>query len=148
MTDMSIPKNDLPAPAPRRGSRRWLRPLLWLVIFASGFAVGTGVTLIGVRNAALFAIHHPQEMPARVAQRLRRPLGLSAAQVQQVEQILVDRQQALQKIRAATQPQVEAELDLAEQQIAEVLNAPQRDKWQRLFHKLRSTWIPVAPPGA
>jgi uncharacterized protein YdeI (YjbR/CyaY-like superfamily) len=84
----------------------------------------------------------------RRAQRLRRPLGLSDAQTQQVEQILVERQQALQKIRAATQPQVEAELDLIQQQIAEVLDAKQREQWQRLFNKLRSTWIPSAPPSS
>jgi hypothetical protein len=66
MTHTSIAKNDRLAAVPRRGWRRWVRPLLWLLIFASGFAAGTGVTLIGVRHAALFAIHHPQEMPARV----------------------------------------------------------------------------------
>jgi DNA-directed RNA polymerase specialized sigma24 family protein len=31
-------------------------------------------------------------------------------------------------------------------EIAEVLDSEQRERWQRMFHKLRETWLPPLPP--
>ena len=137
----AFPPAATPAPPPRP-RRRWLRWLLWLTVFGSGFVAGTGLTLIGVRQGMLNAIHHPETMPKNAAQRLRRPLQLSEDQVQRIEQIVRDRQQSLQQIRIRVQPEVEAELDVIDREIAQVLNETQRVKWQTLFHQLRTTWLP------
>jgi hypothetical protein len=40
------------------------------------------------------------------------------------------------------QPRVLKELDLVEQQVAEVLDPPQREKWHARFAELRCTWVP------
>ena len=137
----TFPPAATPAPPPRP-RRRWLRWLLWLTVFGSGFVAGTGLTLIGVRQGMLDAIHHPETMPKKAAQRLRRPLQLSDEQTQRIEQIIRVRQQSLQQIRIRVQPEVDAELDAIDREITQVLNETQRVKWQKLFDQLRRTWLP------
>lgn len=138
---VALPPAAIPAP-PLRPRRRRLRWLLWLIVFGSGFVIGAGMTLIGVRRGMLEAIHHPETMPKKVAQRLRRPLQLREDQVHRIEQIVRDRQQALEQIRIRVQPEVEAELDVIDREIAQVLDESQRVKWQKLFDQLRRTWLP------
>jgi NADH dehydrogenase/NADH:ubiquinone oxidoreductase subunit G len=141
----STQPSPLPAP-PRR--RRWLSIVLTLVVFISGFVLGAGTVAISIRNQALFALHHPEQEPARIAARLRRSLRLSDEQTQRVQQILEDRQAALESIRRDVQPRVVAELDLVEQQIAAVLDERQREQWEKSFRQLRETWIPPLKPRA
>ena len=129
-------------PPPRR---RWTRLLLALLIFLSGVGVGVGGALIVVRHRVLHAIHHPDEMPALLAARLRHRLRLSTEQVQRVETIFTQRQHALQEVRRRAQPEVEAELERVEQQVAEVLDEQQRQAWHRQFQQLRDTWLPALP---
>jgi len=129
-----------------RPRRRWLRVVLWLVIFVSGLIAGSGLTLIAVREGVLRAIHHPEEMPAKVAQRLRRPLGLTDEQTEQITQILRRRQKALSGIRRHYQPEVEHQLDLLEAEIGAVLDDRQRETWRRIFESKRRTWTPPMPP--
>jgi hypothetical protein len=123
-----------------------VRLLLWAVIFGSGFFVGTGVTLIAVRNGLLQAIHHPERMPVNVANRLKRPLRLSDQQVREIQAILRQRQQSLEELRGRVQPELMEELDLIEQQIAEVLNEDQRVTWKKMFDRMRRVWVPPLPP--
>ncbi len=129
--------------------RRWrriiVRILLVVVIFGSGAVVGAGIALIAVRHGIIYGIHHPKEMPARIAHRLRYRLDLSDRQTQQVEQILAQRQVALQRIRRRYQPEVERELDLLEQQVGRVLTPGQRQRWERIIRAMRATWIPELP---
>jgi hypothetical protein len=134
-----------PAASPPRPRRRWLRWLLWAIVFGSGFVAGAGLTLIGVRKGLLESIHHPETMPKKVAQRLQRPLHLSAEQMRRIEQIVAERQQVLLQIRDRVQPEVEAELDVIQREIAQVLDAEQRLQWAQLFSQLRRTWLPAMP---
>ncbi len=134
-----------PASLPAAPRRRWRSLLLALLIFVSGLIVGGGLTLIRVRHGALWAIHHPEEAPPRIAAHLRWKLGLSDEQTEQVEQIVRKRQQALQAIRREVQPRVTAELDRVEAEISGMLNDAQRAKWHKLFTQLRSTWLRPLP---
>ena len=122
-----------------------MRVLLWTLIFGSGMVVGVGSTLITVRQGALQRIHHPEQMPAMIANRLRRPLGLSPEQQSQIEQILNERQVVLQDIRRRFQPELEAELDVVYQRIGEVLDPQQCEKWDKYFEHARRTWLPALP---
>jgi len=135
------PSQPLP-PAPRR---RWLTVLLLLVIFFSGSVLGGGGMFVFLRNRALHVLHHPEDGPARMANRLRSKLGLSAEQTRQVEEILRQRQLALQAIRREVQPRVVAELNEVERQIAAVLDDAQQEKWHAIFTRLCDTWIPDVP---
>lgn len=137
-------ETDHPKLAPVR-RRRWIRLVLYAVIFLSGSVVGVGGTLLIVRARALHAVHHPEEMPDLIAHRLQRLLALDDEQTRRVMQILGERQQALQEIRRKYQPEAEAELDKVEEQISDILNDKQREKWQERFQTLRDTWVPALP---
>ena len=117
-------------PAVARHPRTWVRILVSLIIFAAGVVAGNGLTLIVVRHRVLYAIQHPEEMPARVAGRLRQTLHLDDRQSQAVEQILVQRQHSLQAIRRQFQPEVEREFDRVAREISAVLDEKQRASWR------------------
>jgi hypothetical protein len=116
--------------------------LLSCVIFSSGGVVGVGGTLIAIRNGLLYRIHHTEEMPVRVAARLRQRLRLNDQQTRQVAEILRQRQTAFQDLWTRAQP----EIDRVEQDIAAVLNDQQRVRWHRDVAHLRATWFPAGPP--
>ncbi len=145
----SLPTSPAPTPAPRATARgRWLRPLMLAAIFLSGLLVGVGLTLMAVRQGVLYGIHHPEELPVRVAARLRRPLSLSDQQADRVEAIIRQRQSQLQEIRRRFQPEVEAELEQVYQQVREILDDQQRERWDQIYTRLRETWIPPLPKPA
>ncbi|MCL4202872.1 MAG: hypothetical protein KJ000_10265 [Pirellulaceae bacterium] len=125
-----------------------MRPLMLAAIFLSGLLVGAGLTLMAVRQGVLYGIHHPEEMPVRVAARLRRPLSLSDQQADRVQAIIRERQSQLQEIRRRFQPEVEAELEQVYQQIREILDDQQRERWDQIYTRLRETWIPPLPKPA
>ncbi len=129
-------------------SKPWLRLLLLLIIFLSGVIVGTGGTLLAVRQRVLHRIHHPEEMPAIVAARLRHKLGLSDKQVEQVETVLRNRQDDIQAMRREFQPQLEGQLDQLAAEISEILDDEQRSRWKEHFQMLRNTWLPAVPASS
>ncbi len=143
------PESAGPAPSEQRPLpiRRqfWKPALLSLVIFSSGAIGGTCATLIFIRQQVHHRIHHPEEMPSKIATRIQRKLSLSGEQTLQVEAIMVERQQAIQKIRREFQPQIETELEQLEKQVAGLLDDSQRIKWQAWFQEIRAKWIPAAP---
>lgn len=140
------PSTASSTPAVRR--RRWCVTLiLGLVIFGSGFVAGGAVALLTVRKIVLRAVHHPEEAPERITAVLRHSLDLTDSQAERIEAILRERQAALRAIRGEVHPRVVAELDLVEQQVAEVLDESQREKWLERFAALRATWLPGPPEG-
>jgi len=153
MNEIDVQHDDVPATAnsPQPSStqpwsrRPWVRLLLSLVIFGSGAVVGVGATLIVLRQQVLERIHHPEQMPTKVALRMRRMLDLDNQQTAQVEDLLVERQQAIQQIRREVQPRLMRELDQLEAEVAALLNERQSAEWQRRFAELRETWLPPVP---
>ena len=127
-------------------SRPWLRLLLMSVIFLSGMVVGVGGTLIFIRQQVQQRIHHPETAPARVAARMKWMLGLDDQQTAEVEQIIRERQRAIQGIRRDFQPQLEEELDLLGEEVSAVLNTQQQAEWQQKYGEMRERWIPRLPP--
>jgi len=145
----SPPGNASPPPAGERlhpiRRRIGMKVLLSLVIFSSGAIVGTCATLMFIRQQVHYRIHHPEEMPSKVASRIQWKFDLSDEQTKQVEAILADRQQAIQKIRREFQPQLERQLDQLEEQVADVLDDTQSTTWQEWFQEMRAIWLPAAP---
>ena len=139
----TLPVHSRPVAAAARG--RWLRLLMFAAIFLSGVVVGLGATLLAVRQGVLYGIHHPEEMPVRIATRLRRPLNLNDRQARQIAAIIRQRQTHLQEIRRRFQPEVEAELERIYEDVREILDAQQRERWQQIYSRLRQTWIPPLP---
>jgi hypothetical protein len=114
-------------------------------IFVAGMVVGAGVTVRAARNQLLEAVHHPETVPPRIAARLQWKLGLSEEQTAKATAIIEQHRLAIQQVRREFQPQIEAELDLAETEIAAVLNDAQRAEWEEHFRTMRATWLPDAP---
>jgi len=133
------------AAQPKRRRRLWLSLFYAIIIFGSGFVVGGGVTLVTVRNAFLYYVHHPEEFPAQATARMKSRLDLTDDQAAKVEAILRQRQAALQEIRREVQPRVLAEVDQVEAEISEILTPEQRREFRERFQHLRETWTPPAP---
>ena len=140
--DNSPPSGERPHPIRRRIG---MKVLLSLVIFSSGAIAGTCATLILIRQQVHYRIHHPEEMPGKVASRIQWKFDLSDEQTKQVEAILADRQQAIQQIRREFQPQLERQLDQLEEEVADVLDDTQSATWQEWFQEMRTIWLPAAP---
>lgn len=118
-----------------------------MLIFFSGMVCGGGLTVIvAVRNIR-HAIHHPEEVPARLTRYLTRRLDLSSDQAEQVEGLIVQRQAHLQAIRRETQPRVAAELSALREEIGQVLTPDQRAKWDDIFDEAIDRWMPPPPPA-
>jgi hypothetical protein len=127
--------------APRR--KRWHSVLLGITILLCGVAIGGGGAVIVIRHVVLHAIHHPEEAPQRITNRVRRMLDLSEHQAAEVKKILTERQKAILGLRRQIQPQVEKELEKAKEDVAAILKPEQAKKWQERFDRLR-IWFP--PP--
>jgi predicted Co/Zn/Cd cation transporter (cation efflux family) len=91
-----------------------------------------------------FAIHHPEVAPARIAATIQRHLRLDDAQTAKVEQILAQRQVEIAAIRSKFQPEIVEQLDSVRDEIAAVLDEPQRAKWTTLFDQFQQRWLPPA----
>jgi DNA-binding NarL/FixJ family response regulator len=131
-----------------RPRRRWRTALMALVIFLAGAVVGGGLTVVTIVHRVRDALAHPEQAPQRISAHLARSLDLNDEQTQRVRQILTERQRALMALRAQMQPRVQAELELAFEQINQTLNSHQQQRWRRLFDDLTSKWMPAMPVPA
>jgi len=134
------------AAKPRRRRRWWVSLLLTLFIFGAGMAAGGGVTVLAIARGVEYALHHPEEFPEKASGRLQKKLDLNDTQREQVEDILAERQQALQELRREVWPRVQGELDQMVEQIAEVLDAEQTEQWRKFVSDWRERWMPPPPP--
>ncbi len=130
---------------PRR--RRWVSVLLSLVLLASGFIIGSGTTLLVGYRVIQHRLRHPEELPGRAVARLKRPLNLSDEQAQEIKSIMRRHLAVLQDRRRQWQPQIEAELDSIEKDVAAVLNPQQAEKWHNIARERRHAWLPPLPPA-
>jgi hypothetical protein len=144
-TEISPSSLELPIP-PRR--RPWRSLLLGLIILLCGILIGTGGTVIVLQKVVLYAIHHPEEVPNRVAERMRNKLGLSDEQTKKVKAILAERQRAFLALRRAARPKVEQELERLREEVATILDKNQARKWRKRFDALTRQWMPPPPPPA
>ena len=140
-----ISPSNLQLPVPRK-RRFWRALLLGMVILLCGMLIGAGVTVIVLQKFVLYAIHHPEEVPNRVAERLRNKLSLSDEQAKKVKAILTERQKAFLVLRRMARPKVERELERLREEVAAVLDENQARKWRKRFDRLRRQWMPPPPP--
>ena len=147
---MSETPGSLPPPAnivPRRPRRRWVSVLLYLVLFASGIAIGSGATLIITYKVVQYRLRHPERLPDRAVERLKKPLDLSNQQAVEVRSIIRSHLIRLQALRRQWQPQLDAELDSLEADVAAVLKPEQAEKWHKIAREKRQSWLPPLPPA-
>jgi len=140
MNSETSSENKLPTP---KKPRRWLSVLLGILILVSGFILGCGVTSLVIYRHVVHAIHHPEDAPRRISQRMQRRFGLADEQTAKVRNILAKRQNGLRSIYRQTWPKLDRELNRIEMEVAEVLNDRQAARWRKKFKKIRDKWIPV-----
>jgi hypothetical protein len=140
---------NLPLPAaPPHGRRRWVSLLLSLVIFASGIVIGAAGAAGFIRREILHVLRDPGAVPDRITQRLKTRLSLTDEQADKVQDILETRQRSLQAIRTRIQPEVVKQLRLAKEEVGDVLDDRQRERWEADFDRLRELWLPSMPARA
>ncbi len=127
---------------PARRRRIWVSVLLGLVIFASGVIVGGGATIVGIVHLRYKGPPSPEKVSTWITCRLCRELKLNDEQTEQVKNILQQRITSLQAIRYRVQPEIDVQLDALEEQIGDVLDDRQREKWRKIFAQRRRHWAP------
>jgi len=137
------PSDVLPTVAKPR--RRWLTALLGVLIFGGGFACGAGFTVVVAVHRLQYAIQHPEEAPARVATTLQRRLRLDDAQKSKIEAIVAKHQIELAAVRREFQPRVIEQLEQIRDEIGQVLDESQRERWTKMFEDVRDRWLPPIP---
>jgi len=123
---------------------RWRSVLLALVIFVSGAVAGAAVTVVTLRHKAQTAIRNPEKVPAQLAAKISERLRLDPAQEAAVRKILAGHQAALSGIRRGASPQVQAEIDELQREVAAVLTPQQAARWNRWVEQRRKRWLPGA----
>jgi hypothetical protein len=129
-----------------RRRRPWRSFLLGLIILFCGMLIGAGITVIILQKVVLYAIHHPEEVPNRLTERLRNKLSLTDEQTKKVKAILIERQKAFVALRRAIRPKMERELEQLREDVAAVLDENQARKWRKRFDRLRRQWMLPQPP--
>jgi len=130
---------SLPA-APRR--RTWLTLLLCTLVFGGGAGVGAGAAVAYVGGKVRDAVQHPEDAPARIAQRLQRRLDLDDAQATRVQAALARHHGELLDARADFLERSAPILDRMEDDVAAELPAAQAEGWRGQFRRLRDEWSP------
>jgi hypothetical protein len=136
------PDNAAPQPTalvPITGKRRrrmWLMVLLGAIILICGMAIGAGGAILRIRQR-MHDIHgHPERMPAELAKRIRGELRLTDEQAARVEAILVERLNAMEKIRNETFDRVHTEIEGIHADVTAILAAPQAAEWNERYEDI------------
>ena len=139
-----------------RAPGRWKLTLLGVLILVCGMVIGSAGTLIITRRLPNFglieAVLHPGRRPDMMVEGMRRDLGLSPQQVEQIEQILTKRFRILDEIREEQRPRMDEQLRLLQEEVEKVLDKKQTRKWrEQLGDRLRRRPPPhggePGPPG-
>lgn len=135
-------------PPPPRPRRLWLSVLMVAIVFSSGLAIGGSVIFVVLTRHFHNVIHHPEQVPARLSNRLASRLSLSADQQARVREIIARHQEKILHIRREAQPRVEIELRGVHDDVAAVLDPVQCKEWNEMYSDFMKNWVPKLPPAA
>lgn len=124
--------------------KRWRSFLLGVLILVCGMAIGTGGTVVVMKHIILRAIQHPEKVPQRITDRMRRKLDLTEDQEAKFKAIVTERQKKIQVLLRQIQPEVNKELEKAKEDVEAILNPDQAKKWRERFDQWR-IWFPAPP---
>jgi hypothetical protein len=140
--------ND-PDPLPKARTSRRRSVVFSLLFLLLGALIGSGATavlIVGtVHERVRDHLHHPERFVPRATERLRRRLGLTDEQAEQVAVVLATRQGEILELRRGFQPQVEFHLKELETDIAALLTPEQQEEWRVALDRVRDFWLAPLP---
>jgi hypothetical protein len=113
-----------------------------VIVFLSGAAVGGGVMTVVVESHNRDVMQHPERMMTRILPALQQKLGLSAEQSEQVNEIIRRHHGRLEAIRDDVRPRFRAELKAMDDEIAGVLDGPQKEAFSAWSEGMRNRCLP------
>lgn len=126
--------------------RRWLFVAgTLLLVFVSGGVAGSSATMMALNRGNENRLQPFSDWKAKVMNNLSKELDLSSEQFAQVEQIMEEHYQAINRIREANRPLYQQEFKRLQEQVAGVLSAEQQEKW-RDYMQARANRC--CPPGS
>ena len=116
--------------------------LLLALVFVAGLCVGVVGTRVAVRNFIRQAIVNPDFLRQTSERDLTRKLKLDAAQQIQVRKILGQAQNDIKGLRDEFLPKLGTMLTKTNTDIAAVLTAEQRNKFEQIQAENKAFWSP------
>ncbi len=121
------------------------------MVLLAGLVFFAGAVVGGV-SGAMFVKHRfhlrpkdPRLAPQRIARAMQWKLDLTEEQARGVEAVLADRLEVLLECHRQVYPRIEAEMMLAQEEVAQLLTPEQASQWRRWFsRRFREHWRP--PP--
>lgn len=140
-TGIGEPETAQPSPRCKK-SLIFKQLILGFVIFLCGILIGSGMTILIARRMIVKNFRHPEGIPQRITKRMKRNLDLSDIQAEKVQQIISGHLRDLFQIRKETYPRVRKHLEELREEVADVLNEKQEQKWRERFAKLENLFPP------
>ncbi len=122
--------------------KQWRPWVLLVLMFLAGFAAGGVASRAAVRRFVRNAVHDPNLLRDRVEWRLAGRLRLDAGQRTQAHEILLRTQGQLKELRGEFQPRFLAIMNEAQTNIAALLTAEQRQRFEKFQQENRGWWQP------
>jgi hypothetical protein len=119
-----------------------LKPMLFsMLILVSGIIIGSGVTLMTAEQFRKKPVPPgPEYMSGRMIERITRELHLSPEQQEQLDPIVKQHMQAIDKIREAVRPQIADELKQMNDEIMAVLDEGQKQIWTDKIQRMQDNF--------
>lgn len=126
----------------RRPLPRWAQGVVWLVVFGAGYLVGSMITTRSIhlrleayrQNAPLFS--------SEIVGRLRFRLGLTDEQLAEVKEIIERRHAKMLEYRQQGSLAMHQEFDAMAEEVANVLDEPQAERWYQISRMVRERFLP------
>lgn len=137
-------------PSPDKTTVRWRKALpVWVqaVVLLAVFAGGIGVGAVAASRYVVMRMQHyrahPELLPQEVTNTLTNRLKLTEEQSEQVLAVISHRHGRIEQIRQTSAPEINAEFDLMEQEVADILKKDQKPKWLSTADWVRKSFLPV-----
>ncbi|MEQ1860697.1 MAG: hypothetical protein ABMA13_12250 [Chthoniobacteraceae bacterium] len=118
------------------------------LVFVFGVVVGGAMSGARLWNeVGQIIVQGPDAMVSKVARRLKDELKLDEDQQRMLAQIATGTQIKLRTIQSKNQPEVDATLRDAADQIRVILDSQQRERFEKIIGRVHVRWRPAASPS-
>jgi len=130
-----------------RRAQQWKMAFFSLVILIAGILIGSGVTLIAVRERIPQPVMDIEAVNEHVLGRLQEQLNLNTDQREQIRDIFAKHIRALRQIRQQARPKVAQEMNDLHMEVMAILDEEQQQIWQQNINRLRNRFLSGRGPG-